>query len=311
MTLDISTSPPAAPAGPFPEHAGQTPLIEARGLVPGVRVLIKDETRYASGSHKEPAARAVVRHALEAGYRDVVVATCGNYGRAAAAAGAAAGLAVTVVLPSGWSDGGAAMRALGARVVLVDGSYEEAVDASRRIAAERGALDGNVDGPCEPQVLAGHGEVVDALAAELDGPPHTVWLPVGNGTTAIAVHRRLVALGWPTRIVGVGSAGNNPIVTSWPGEYLPLAPDAVATTDHNQPLVNWHALQGAAAMDAIRSGGGEVLGASDAELLRARDALAVHGPTPTAAGAVALAGLLGRATTLDAGSTHVVVLSGR
>ncbi|WP_326557786.1 pyridoxal-phosphate dependent enzyme [Micromonospora sp. NBC_01796] len=301
-----------AAADEAPTDAYGTPLIEAAGLVPGVRILVKDETRYASGSHKEPAARAVVARAIADGYRHVVVATCGNYGRAMAMATRAAGLTCTVVLPQGWSDGGAFMRAAGARVHLVAGSYEDAVDESRRLAAEDGAIDGNVDGPYVDAVFAGHGVVVPALREVLGEPPAALWIPVGNGTTIIAVHRQLRALDWPTVINGVGSAGNNPVLTSWPGEYRMLPPDGVSTTDHNQPLVNWHALQGPEAMAAIADTGGEAYGVDDRQLCDARTALARYGAHPTAAGAVALAGLLARADAVGlAPGTHVVLLSGR
>ncbi|GAA5108057.1 pyridoxal-phosphate dependent enzyme [Nocardia iowensis] len=302
---------PASPLPTAPIDAYATPLIDAGELVPGTQVLIKDETRYASGSHKEPAARAVVARAVSDGYRRVVIATCGNYGRAMAMACAAAGMACTVVLPTGWSDGGAFMRAAGADVHLVSGSYEDAVDESRRLARTDGWIDGNVDGPYVDAVFDGHGVVVHALRAALGEPPAALWIPVGNGTTIIAVHRQLRAVGWSVPIHGVGSAANNPVVTSWPGAYRMLPPDGVVTTDHNQPLVNWHALQGPEAMAAVADTAGAVHGADDEELLAARDLLVRHGARPTASGAVALAGLLGHARETPLTGTHVVLLSGR
>lgn len=296
---------------PDPTDAYDTPLLDAAGLLPGVRVLVKDETRYASGSHKEPAARAVVGRALADGIRRVVIATCGNYGRAMAIAAPAAGLACLVVLPAGWSDGGAFMRAAGADVRLVDGSYEDAVDESRRLACEAGSVDGNVDGTYADAVLDGHGVVVHALKQQLDGPPDAMWIPAGNGTTIIAIHRQLRALDWPVPVHGVGSAGNNPMVTCWPGPYAMLPPDAVTATDHNQPLVNWHALQGPEAMAAVAESGGSMHAATDADLLRAQQVLRRFGAHPTASGSVALAGLLAAHERAPLSGTHVVVLSGR
>lgn len=195
----------------------------------------------------------------------------------------AIGMPCTVVLPTGWSDGGTFMRAAGANVHLIDGSYEDAVDESRRLATLDGAIDGNVDGPYVDAVFTGHGTVAHALHAELDEPPAALWIPVGNGTTVIAVHKALSQLGWDVPLHGVGSAGNNPLVTSWPGPYRMLDPDGVTTTDHNQPLVNWHALQGPEALDAIRASGGAVHAATDDELLTARHLLAEYGAQPTAA----------------------------
>ncbi|MFJ2477940.1 pyridoxal-phosphate dependent enzyme [Streptomyces sp. NPDC087659] len=308
FALNAATRPGAA----APRDAYGTPLIDVSPLVPGARILVKDETLYASGSHKEPAARAVVARALAAGHRHVVIATCGNYGRAMAMACRDAGVECTVVLPEGWSDGGAAAQAAGAQIHLVSGAYEDAVDASRRLADSPGRVDGNVDGPYVDAVLEGHGVVVSALSEALGEPPAVLWVPVGNGTTVIAVHRRLRDLGWDTVVNGVGSEGNNPVVTCWPGAYRELPPEAVTTTDHNQPLVNWHALQGGQAMAAIAATGGTVLGVDDRELCEAQALLADFGARPTAAGAVALAGLLAHARTEGLGpGTHVVLLSGR
>ncbi|MBQ0988720.1 pyridoxal-phosphate dependent enzyme [Micromonospora sp. H61] len=218
---------------------------------------------------------------------EFVIATCGNYGRAMAMACGAIGMPCTVVLPTGWSDGGTFMRAAGANVHLIDGSYEDAVDESRRLATLDGAIDGNVDGPYVDAVFTGHGTVAHALHAELDEPPAALWIPVGNGTTVIAVHKALSQLGWDVPLHGV------------------------TTTDHNQPLVNWHALQGPEALDAIRASGGAVHAATDDELLTARHLLAEYAAQPTAAGSVALAGLLAHARSTALTGTHVVLLSGR
>jgi len=302
---------------PAPTDPYTTPLIAVDDLLPGVRVFLKDETRYASGSHKEPAARAVVARAVAEGRDRVVVGSCGSYGRAMATACAAAGLRCTVVLPAGWGDGGAFTEAAGADVRFVPGCYEDAVDESRRLAHEHGAIDGNVDGPYKDVILEGHGHVVRALHRELGGTPAapttstTLWIPVGNGTTILGAHRQFRALGWSVSIHGVGSTGNNPIVTSWPGPYRTLPSDSVVTTDHNEPLVNWHALHGPDALAAIADSGGAVHAADDHELLAAQALLTRYGAHPTAAGSAALAGLLAHARTAPVTGNQVVLLTGR
>jgi threonine synthase len=139
-----------------------------------------------------------------------------------------------------------------------------------------------------------------------------MWIPAGNGTTIIAIERRLRALGWGTILNGVGSQGNNPLLTSSVGAYRTLDPLQVHTTDHNQPLVNWHALQGPQALEAVARTDGSFHGVSDDDLCAAAVALSGIGARPTAAGAVAFAGLLNEARHggLVKG-THIVLLSGR
>lgn len=288
-----------------------TPLIPVDGLVPGVRVFLKDESRYASGSHKEPAARAVAARAFAQGYDRIFVGSCGGYGRAMATACAAAGVRCTVVLPAEWGDGGAFATAAGADVEFVAGGYEDAVEESRRLAQASGAMDGNVDGPHKDVVIEGHGRVMDALHRELGAEPAALWVPVGNGTTIVAAHRRAGALGWPVAIHGVGSPGNNPILTSWPGPYRTLPSGSVVTTEHNEPLVNWHALHGPGALTALADSGGAVHAAEDDELLAARTVPARYGVRSTAAGSAGLAGLLTHAQSTRVTGNHVVLLTGR
>jgi threonine synthase len=284
-------------------------VIVTAEVVPGVRVHLADETRYPSGSHKEPAARALVAHAVAEGRDRVVVGSCGSYGRAMATACADAGIRCTVVLPAGWGDGGAYAKAAGADLLFADGGYEDAVAESHRVAHSLDAVDGNVDGPHADVILDGQGDVLAALHVELGPDPVDVWIPVGNGTTLVAAHRRTRALGWPVALHGVGSPCNNPILTSWPGPYRPLPSDAVVTTEHNEPLVNWHALHGPAALAAVAESGGAVHAATDSHLLDAQALLARHGVTASPSGSAGLAGLLARRDSLT--GTQVVVLSGR
>ncbi|MFD5089496.1 pyridoxal-phosphate dependent enzyme [Amycolatopsis thailandensis] len=286
-------------------------LAPADDLLPGVRVFLADETHYPSGSHKEPAAHAIVARAVADGHDRVVVGSCGSYGRAMATACAAAGVRCTVVLPAAWGDGGAFAAATGADVHFVPGGYEDAVDASHRLAVSEGAMDGNVDGPYKNVILQGHGHVINSLYAESGPAPASWWIPVGNGTTIVAAHRRLRALGWPAALHGVGSPGNNPIVTSWPGPYRTLPRDVVVTTEHNEPLVNWHALHGPDALAAIDDSGGAVHAVADDELLAAQALLARHGMAVGAAGSAALAGLMAYVRTGPVRGNQIVLLSGR
>lgn len=299
------------PISVAPTHPSLTPLIVADGLLPDVRVLLKDETVYASGSHKEPAARAVVARAVAEGHERIVVGSCGSYGRAMATACADAGLRCTVVLPAEWSDGGAVAATAGADIRHVQGGYEDAVEESHRLAQVEGALDGNVDGPCKDAILEGHGHVVHALHRELGGAPAAWWIPVGNGTTLVAAHRQLRLLDWPAPLHAVGSPGNNPILTSWPGPYRTLPSHHVVTTEHNEPLVNWHALHGPDAITAISDSGGTVHAATDDDLLAAQALLPRYGVRPTAAASAGLAGLLAHARTTPLTGDQIVLLTGR
>lgn len=266
----------------------------------------------ASGSHKERAARAVVAAAAADGYRAVTAGSCGNYAMAIAAAAADTGMRAVVVVPAGWGHSGRGPRRWGAEVVLVDGNYEDAVATSRAIAQQGVFADGNVDGPYARHAQGALAVLVDDLAELLDQPPTAIWVPLGNGTTTTAIGAACLGRGWPTRLVGVTSRGNNSVAASWPGPvHRTIPPGDLRPTPVNEPLVNWEALHGQPAMDAIRASRGTVLALSDAELRSAQHlGWPVHGASPSATAGVAGYALSGH-DFADLPGVHVAVLTDR
>ena len=79
-----------------------------------------------------------VAKAAEAGARAIVCASTGNTSASAAAYGAAAGLEVIVVLPKGQIAIGKLLQALvaGARVVAIDGNFDQALGIVRALAEQ-------------------------------------------------------------------------------------------------------------------------------------------------------------------------------
>jgi threonine synthase len=276
-------------------------------------VLVHDLAANESGSHKLRAAVGIIEAAARDGHRRVAAGSCGNYGLAVAIAARDAGIEAAVTLPAGWGDEGATIRGLGARVELVAGSYEDAVAASKRAAAGGGIADANVDGLYAADGALALGSVIDDLADIVAQPPAVLWVPLGNGTTLSALHAAIVRRGWPTALAGVSSSGNNSIVSSWPGTTQNrLDPAALRETEVNEPLVNWAALHGDEALDAVHATRGTVMGVSDAALLSARDVLAALGVPATPAGAAGVAGVM-RATGEHARrpGVHVALVTGR
>lgn len=249
--------------------------------------------------------------ALTDDHRRVVVGTCGGYGRAVSVAAREAGAAATVVVPAGWADHGRWAAEAGADVLENPGGYEDAVTEARRLVVAGLGADGNVDGPFADAVLRGHAAVVDALEVSPAAAPTGIWVPVGNGTTIAAVGRRVEELGWDTRVYGVGSKRDNAAVASWPGPYRRLPADSVVATVHNEPLVNWHALHGPLALQALADTGGAMYDVDDSALVAAADVLAGYGIAASPAGAAGLAGLLAHTRCAGSGERHVVIATGR
>lgn len=122
-----------------------TPLHDMHGLAEKLsveRVWLKDESaRFGLKAFKALGASwAVDQLDIEPG-RVLVTATDGNHGRALAWSGAGAGLPVVVYVPgAAGEDRVDAIRAFGARVVRIDGTYDEACRRAAAAAEEHGWL---------------------------------------------------------------------------------------------------------------------------------------------------------------------------
>jgi len=277
------------------------------------RLLVLDETDGGRRCHKQRAADAVVAAAARAGYRQVTAGSCGNYGVALAHAAAQARLSATVVVPAAFGQVNLRpMRDLGARVIRAGDTYEDAVLASRELAARGGVADANVDGPFTATVGAALGQIVAGLDGLPGGPPAGLWVPLGNGTTVAALGEAVLRRGWSTRVFGASSLGNNSILASWPSRrHQPMPSTAATATAVNQPLVNWDALHGQQALDLLHATGGAAIGLTDARLGAAGRTVRRAGLSASPAGSAGLAAMvLAVSDTGRRRGSHVAVLTG-
>jgi diaminopropionate ammonia-lyase len=128
----------------------------------------------------------------------LVAASAGNHGRAVAHVARMRGLEALVLLPARASAARrAAIEAEGARVVAVDGTYEEAVALARAAGAEPGSLelaDVGADGPAR-WVIDGYGTLFAELAEQAPGGFDLLLVPAGVGSLAAAAARHAAATG--------------------------------------------------------------------------------------------------------------------
>ena len=246
---------------------GGTPLIHARrlGAQLGVsRLHLKFEGTNPTGSFKDRGMVLAVNRAVAAGARAVVCASTGNTSASAAAYAAAAALPCYVILPAGKVARGKLAQALaaGARMIMVDGNFDAALEAVRRIGEDGAAVVVNSINPdrLEGQQTAAF-EVVDALGRA----PDALALPVGNAGNITAYwrgFRRYAAegAGLP-RMLGFQAEGAAPIVR---GE--PVAePETVATAIRIGNPASWDG-----AVAARDQSGGVIEAVSDDEILEAQ-----------------------------------------
>ncbi len=307
-------------------EVGDTGLTRARNLERefGLRqIYLKFEGGNPTGTHKDRIAFAQAMDALRRGFDAMTAASCGNYGAALAFAANRAGLRCTVFVPEAYQTRRIQeIEAYGAAIVRAGADYEAAVGASRRVALEQEMYDANPGGDNTVLQLRAYGEIANEIYDELRDAPAALAVSVSNGTTLAGIHRGFVSLyrrGKTSRIPRIiaGSAFNkNPIIIGFEKKKEScddLSPHVIRETPVNEPLVNWHAIDGDVALDAIRYSRGWAQSVSDknmislAKLIRDNEGLAVL-PAATA-GLHALLQLHRKAGLF--GDRYVAVLTGR
>lgn len=254
----------------------------------GVREVYVDyEGVNPTGTHKDRIALAHVGEAVKRGFPGITVGTCGNYGAAIAYYSALAGLKAVIFVPRGYTlERLPEMKALGAEVVEVPGTYEEAVRASRAFARENGFYDAN-PGSNRAVDIRAYSEMALWIASRVN--PTTVFVPLGNGTTMAGLWEGFRSIGLAPRMVGVTTAFGNEILRRFYGD----GNEDFAETELNEPLVSERSFDADGALKAVRESNGYVFGFADDTALRCAELMRVAaGIRPLPASALVLAGLV-------------------
>jgi threonine synthase len=286
---------------------GNTPLVPSVSIGPalGVDLFFKWEGANPTGSFKDRGMVVAVARALEAGARGVICASTGNTAASAAAYAARAGLRCVVLLPEGAVAAGklAQARMHGARVALVPGGFDGALDLVRRSAQSLGLA---VVNSINPDRLEGQKTAAFEILDALQRAPDIVALPVGNAGNITAYWRgfcEVLPEGRPA-LWGFQAEGAAPLVRGHPI----AEPKTIATAIRIGNPASW---QGA--LGAVRESGGRIAAVSDDEILSSQRRLAVEeGLFVEPASAAAVAGLLRAAAEgfLPRGALVVAVLTG-
>lgn len=169
----------------------------------GCNVLLKHESMQPTGSFKLRGATNKIRRLAQRGVTTVLTASTGNHGLAVARAGGLAGVAVTVyVADSAAPTKLAGIRALGAELVVIEGTPLDAELAARRTADEQGLP--YISPYNDLDVVAGQGTLGVELLEQEPGLD-AVFIAVGaggliggTGTSIKAIDPRVKVVGvWP------------------------------------------------------------------------------------------------------------------
>ena len=271
---------------------GGTPLLPAPTLSQrtGCEVLLKVEGANPTGSFKDRGMTLAVTEALARGAEAVLCASTGNTAASAAAYAARAGMASAVLLPRGKIALGklAQATAYGARILAVDGNFDDCLELARKTAADYPvtALVNSVN----PVRLQGQKSAAFEICDVLGRAPDVHCLPVGNAGNITAYwmgyaeyHADGLVPGRP-RMFGFQAAGAAPLVHGAPV----LHPDTIATAIRVGSPASWDG-----AMRARAESGGLFEAVTDEQILAAYRLLAgQEGVFVEPASAAAVAGLL-------------------
>jgi len=284
----------------LPEHVrthvvtlgeGGTPLVPAPALgrMVGAEVYLKVEGMNPTGSFKDRGMTTAISAAAAHGAKVVVCASTGNTSASAAAYAVAAGMTCAVLVPDGKIAMGKLSQAVahGARLLQVDGNFDDCLVAARKLAeAYPVELVNSVNPDRIEGQKTGAFEIVDVLG----DAPDIHCLPVGNAGNITAYWRgftEYAADGPATQLPamwGFQAAGSAPIVLGHPVDE----PDTIATAIRIGNPASWQ--QALAARD---ESGGLIDAVTDEQILAAHRILASRvGVFVEPASAAGVAGLL-------------------
>jgi len=182
----------------YPElPVGNTPffrsarLAEAIGLMD---VLIKNDGLNPSGSLKDRASHLMVAEAIRLKEKKIVTASTGNAACALAALCASAGLEAVIFAPKSAPPAKLIqIKVHGAKLITVDGTYDDAFAASLDYTAKEGGLNRNT--AYHPLTIEGKKTVgLEIFLQNNQNVPDWIVVPVGDGVILSGVHKAFVDL---------------------------------------------------------------------------------------------------------------------
>jgi diaminopropionate ammonia-lyase len=241
-----------------------------------------------------PELRAV---AADLGAPTLCTASDGNHGRAVAALAQALGCSCIVFLPADSAPSRVdAIAGHGAEVELIDGSYDEAVDAARA-AARAGDYWYCPDtvGPDATEdertfatnVMTGYGTLFEEFFSQIAGAPDFLFVQAGVGGLSAAGVSAVRQVSTSTKVVVVEPQGSAAIARS----LAAGSPTAVTDVPTVMACLRCQSVS-AVAWPVLAAGVDAVLLLTDEEAVAAVRALARAGIVAGASGAAGLAGVL-------------------
>lgn len=257
---------------------GGTPLYRTDALAEktGIKnMFVKFEGLNPTGSFKDRGMTIGVTHAKELGVKVVGCASTGNTSASLAAYAAKAGMKCAVFLPTGKVAAGKLAQALfyGAKVLSIDGNFDDALALARKMADEKKLYLLNSINPYRPE---GQKSVLFEIMDQLDYKiPDRIVLPVGNAANIWAIYKALTELeevGWIDKmpmLTGIQAEGSSPVSKAFSNskkDFVPVEnPETLATA-----IRIGNPVSGRKALAAMYDTGGYSTTVTDNEIIEAQ-----------------------------------------
>jgi threonine synthase len=271
---------------------GDTPLVKSRSigdLVGCQDLYFKLEGCNPTGSFKDRGMVVAVAKALEAGGTSIACASTGNTSASAAAYGAYCDIPTTVIVPKANVARGKLAQAIayGARIMLIQGSFDHAMSLVRELTERHPIVLVN---SVNPHRLQGQKTASFEIVEDLGTAPDYLFIPVGNAGNITAYwmgfqeayhHEWTVVL---PKMMGFQAQGAAPIVR---GDIVP-EPETIASAIRVGNPASWNS-----AISARDESGGSIDMVSDADIMDAYKLMAAsEGIFCEPASAASVAGLI-------------------
>jgi len=216
-----------------PLPVGGTPLLPAdrlRDHLTMPRLWLKDDTRNPSGSTKDRASQLVVAKAHEFALSTVATASTGNAATALAAVAAASGIQAVVLVPAAAPRAKLVqMASYGARLIPVDGTYDDAFELCCTACNQLGWYNRNT--AQNPYTIEGKKTAALEIAAQMaPETPDVVMVPTGDGVILAGIAKGFADLfeagliDQIPRLIAVQPEGSSAIATALRSEANEITP---------------------------------------------------------------------------------------
>ena len=281
-----------------PLQIGKTPVYKTQifnNKGETFEVFLKDDSQNPTFSFKDRASALVSAWAKENGIRTIAAASTGNAGSSLAGICAAQGQHSVIFVPASAPVAKLTqMMMYGARVIPVNGSYDDAFDLCIQATEQFGLYNRNT--AFNPLTIEGKKTVSFEIFRQLDGKlPDRIFVPVGDGVILSGVYKGfedLLELGIISKmpvVVAVQAEGSNNLVRNLGGvSFHSNASNTLADSISVDIPRNFRMAAG-----FLQKYHGESLSVSDEEILDASLSLSrSHGLFTEPASSAAYAGLL-------------------